>query len=225
MTNQNEDARHSEEQPRIVIRDKRRINPETGEIRQPDPDPKAVPSTDSAAAASTDSTGLPPTDNAPIAESSPADAAEPTEQQLGDIDRLTGELAERTNDLQRVNAEYANYRKRSDREREMIVDMAKGALISELIPVLDDIDRADEHGDLTGGFKNVADSIRTVLTRAGLEQFGEHGDVFDPMVHEAVAHTTSADVQVESVSAVMRMGYRQGERILRPAMVAVVAPE
>lgn len=225
MTNQNEDARHSEEQPRIVIRDKRRINPETGEIRQPDPDPKAVPSTDNGAAAPTNSTGLPPTDNAPIAESSVADAAEPTEQQLGDIDRLTGELAERTNDLQRVNAEYANYRKRSDREREMIVDMAKGALISELIPVLDDIDRADEHGDLTGGFKNVADSIRTVLTRAGLEQFGAHGDAFDPMVHEAVAHTTSADVQVESVSAVMRMGYRQGERILRPAMVAVVAPE
>lgn len=210
MTNEDEDARHSEEQPRIVIRDKRRIDPETGEIRRPDPDPAAT---------------TPRAEESGAAPESLADgAAAPTEQQLGDIDRLTGELAERTNDLQRVNAEYANYRKRSDREREMIIEIAKGSLISELIPVLDDIDRADEHGDLSGGFKNVADTLRAVLAKAGLEPFGARGDAFDPMVHEAVAHNTSADVEVESVSAVMRRGYRQGERILRPAMVAVVAP-
>ncbi|MEO6955170.1 MAG: nucleotide exchange factor GrpE [Antricoccus sp.] len=210
MTNESEDARHSEEQPRIVIRDKRRIDPQTGEIRRPDPDPAAT---------------VPSAEKPGAAPENPADStAPPTEQQLVDIDRLTGELAERTNDLQRVNAEYANYRKRSDRERETIMEIAKGSLISELIPVLDDIDRADEHGDLGGGFKNVADSLRAVLAKAGLEPFGAQGDAFDPMIHEAVAHNTAADVEVESVSAVMRKGYRQGERILRPAMVAVVAP-
>lgn len=155
---------------------------------------------------------------------SATDEAE-TDDRLSDVDRLTSELAERTNDLQRVNAEYANYRKRSEREREGLVSIAQASLIAELLPVLDDIDRADQHGDLNGGFKNVADSLRGVLERAGLEAFGSDGEPFDPSVHEAVAHATSPDVESESVSGVMRRGYRQGDRVLRPAMVAVVAPE
>ena len=169
------------------------------------------------------------------AETSPDEQAEPipgsanieaeADDRLSDVDRLTSELAERTTDLQRVNAEYANYRKRSEREREGLASIAQAALIADLLPVLDDIDRADQHGDLNGGFKNVADSLRAVLERAGLEAFGADGEPFDPSVHEAVAHTTSPEVEAEAVAGVMRRGYRQGDRVLRPAMVAVVAPE
>ena len=203
----------NDEQPRIVIRDKRRIDPESGMVR-PSPMESPVAEPDQPPAESDDS-GM-PADDAPSSANG---------DQLADIDRLTGELAERTTDLQRVNAEYANYRKRAERDREALASVAQGALLIEFLPVLDDIARADHHGDLAGGFKNAADSLRNVLTRAGLEAFGEEGDPFDPSMHEAVEHSTSPEVEAESVSAVMRKGYKQGDRILRAAMVAVVAPE
>lgn len=207
MSDQKDHGRRDDEP--IVIRDKRRVNDETGAARTP---------TEREVAREDAGQG---TDDAPAGQQ----AEVPTEQQLAEIDRLTGELAERTNDLQRVNAEYANYRKRSERERQDIVPMAQAALLAQLLPVLDDIDRADQHGDLTGGFKNVADALRKVLTDAGLEEFGAEGDPFDPQIHQAVAQQPSAEVETDQIQAVMRKGYRQGERVLREAMVAVAVPE
>lgn len=200
------------EQEPIVIRDKRRVNDETGAPRTPDaePDPAAP--------------GQGQAQDGPAPAEAPGETPVPTEQQLNDIDRLTTELAERTNDLQRVNAEYANFRKRTDRERAELIPMAQGALLAKLLPVLDDIDRADQHGDLTGGFKNVADGLRKVLQDAGLEEFGAEGDPFDPQIHQAVAQQPSPDVESEQVASVMRKGYRVGERVLREAMVAVSIP-
>ncbi|WP_153504479.1 nucleotide exchange factor GrpE [Cumulibacter manganitolerans] len=214
MSEQNRD-----EQEPIVIRDNRRVNDESGAPRTPSQqgggarEGTDAPSADAAADASPEKGR----------DSGPADV--PTEQQLTEIDRLTKELAERTSDLQRVSAEYANYRRRADRERETMVPVAQAALISKLVPVLDDIDRADQHGDLTGGFKTVADALRKVLGEAGLEAFGAEGEPFDPQIHQAVAQHSSAEVDAEQIGAVMRKGYRQGDRVLREAMVAVVVPE
>jgi molecular chaperone GrpE len=138
-----------------------------------------------------------------------------------ELTRLRAELEERTADLQRVSAEYANYRRRVDRDREATVTGAKAQVAGELLTVLDDVERAGAHGDLTGPFKVVADRLTETLTRAGLTGFGEVGDAFDPSVHEAVAHGTSAEVDGPTVTIVMRRGYRFGEKVLRPAMVEV----
>ncbi|MGI8626216.1 MAG: nucleotide exchange factor GrpE [Geodermatophilaceae bacterium] len=185
-----------EEAPRVVIRDKRRIDPETGEVR----DPTASPTSGSPAGEEVSN----------LAPSATAD--------------LSKELAERTEDLQRVSAEYANYRRRVDRDRVLISQLAQERLVLDLLPVMDDIDRAREHGDLTGAFKSTADRLAGVLDRAGLEAYGEVGDPFDPGQHEAVLHSESADVAVPTCSHVMRRGYRRGDRVLRAAMVGVADP-
>ena len=138
-----------------------------------------------------------------------------------ELARLRTDLEERTADLQRVSAEYANYRRRVERDREATVTGAKAQVAGELLTVLDDVERAGAHGDLTGPFKVVADRLTETLTRAGLAGFGEVGDAFDPSVHEAVAHGTSAEVDGPTVTTVMRRGYRFGEKVLRPAMVEV----
>ncbi|WP_243418010.1 nucleotide exchange factor GrpE [Actinomycetospora cinnamomea] len=137
------------------------------------------------------------------------------------LERLRAELAERTADLQRVSAEFANYRRRTERERESTVAAAKAAVAGELLTVLDDVERAQSHGDLTGPFKVVADRLIETLQRAGLTPFGAEGDAFDPSVHEAVAHETSPEVSGPTVTTVMRRGYRFGDRVLRAAMVGV----
>jgi molecular chaperone GrpE len=144
-----------------------------------------------------------------------ADAPDP------ELTRLRTELDERTADLKRVSAEYTNYRRRVERDREATVTGAKAQVAGELLTVLDDVERAGAHGDLTGPFKVVADRLTETLTRAGLAGFGEVGDAFDPSVHEAVAHGTSAEVDGPTVTTVMRRGYRFGEKVLRPAMVEV----
>ncbi|UWZ36726.1 nucleotide exchange factor GrpE [Dactylosporangium roseum] len=138
---------------------------------------------------------------------------------------LRTELDERTRDLQRVTAEYANYRKRVDRDRALVVEQATGNVLGALLPVLDDLDRARDHGDLVGPFGAVADQLTTALTKFGLTVFGAKGDPFDPTRHEAVAHLTSAEVTEPTCVDVMRRGYLLGERLLRPAMVAVADPE
>ena len=138
---------------------------------------------------------------------------------------LRGELDERTRDLQRVTAEYANYRKRVDRDRGVAVEQTTGAVLSALLPVLDDLDRAREHGDLVGPFATMAEQLTTALGKFGLVAFGEKGDPFDPNRHEAVAHQTSPDVTEATCVEVMRRGYNLGERLLRPALVAVADPE
>ena len=137
---------------------------------------------------------------------------------------MAKQLAERTEDLQRVSAEYANYRRRVDRDRVLISELAQERLVLDLLPVLDDIDRAREHGDLTGAFKSTADRLSGVLERAGVEGYGEVGDPFDPGVHEAVLHSESDDVDVPTCTHVMRRGYRRGDRVLRAAMVGVADP-
>ena len=137
---------------------------------------------------------------------------------------MAKELAERTEDLLRVSAEYANYRRRVDRDRVLIGEMAQERLVLDLLPVMDDIDRAREHGDLTGAFKSTADRLSGVLDRAGVEAYGQVGDSFDPGQHEAVLHSESDDVSVPTCTHVMRRGYRRGDRVLRAAMVGVADP-
>jgi molecular chaperone GrpE len=133
-------------------------------------------------------------------------------------------LEERTRDLQRVQAEYANYRKRADRERLAAGDLAVSRVLADLLPVLDDLDRARAHGDLTGGLKAVADHLDSVFGKLGLVSFGEVGDPFDPEIHEAVMHGESDEVTEPTCTTVMRPGYKHIDRLLRPAMVGVSDP-
>ncbi|MRH93153.1 nucleotide exchange factor GrpE [Nocardia sp. SYP-A9097] len=134
-------------------------------------------------------------------------------------DAITAELAERTSDLQRLTAEYANYRRRVERDRKATIDNAKATVVSELLGVLDDLDRARAHGDLEGPLKAVADKLATALQKQGLEEFGSAGDPFDPTLHEAVQHEGSGHDPV--IGMVMRKGYRFGDRVLRHALVGV----
>jgi molecular chaperone GrpE len=183
--------------------DKRRIDPETFEVReQPDAPAPAPPSDDDAFAGIVE--GL------------------VVHGELGDVDTKVAEL---TADLQRVHAEYANYRKRVERDRESHRDLAIGSSLVELLPVLDDIGRAREHGDLDGAFKAVAEAVEAAVVKQGLERFGEAGDPFDPTVHEAITHTHSPDVTVTTCVSVFQPGYRYKGRTLRPAIVAVADPE
>jgi molecular chaperone GrpE len=144
-----------------------------------------------------------------------------TQVSPAELDALQAQLDERTGDLQRISAEYSNYRRRVERDRQLVITLAKAQVAGELLTVLDDIERAHEHGDLSGVFKAVADKLVAALQAQGLEPFGAIGDGFDPDVHEAVHHSTSPDVHTPTVTAVLRRGYRFGERVLRPAMVAV----
>ena len=129
-----------------------------------------------------------------------------------------------TADLQRLQAEYANYRKRVERDRSVAHELAIGSVLTELLATLDDIDRASSHGELSGGFKAVADQLASITNRFGLEKYGVDGDVFDPQIHEALMHDTSADVAVPTASKILQPGYKYKDRILRPARVAVTDP-
>ena len=133
-------------------------------------------------------------------------------------------LAERTSDLQRLQAEYANYRRRADRERQLAGEVAIGRVLTDFLPVLDNLDRARAHGDLTGGLKAVADQLDGIFAKLGLVAFGEVGDRFDPAVHEAVMHDESDAVAEPTCTTVMRPGYKHNDRLLRPAMVGVSDP-
>lgn len=194
MTAPGQGGNGADEPDRVVIRDKRKIDPETGEVRPAD---AGVP-------AGADAEPVPETGQVPMVEASLLD--------------------ERTLDLQRLQAEYANYRKRAERDRLAAGDLAVGRVLTELLPVLDDIDRARQHGDLTGALKAVADHLDGIFAKLGLEAFGVVGDPFDPAVHEAVLHDVSDEVSVPTCTTVMRQGYRHGERLLRPAMVGVSEP-
>jgi molecular chaperone GrpE len=195
-----------EEQPRVVVRDKRRIDPVTGQVRVP-------PASEQPAGG-----GVGVDDGGPDAVGGQASGGQAGSAEL---DTLQAQLAERTGDLQRISAEYSNYRRRVERDRQLVMTLAKAQVAGELLTVLDDIERADEHGDLSGVFKAVADKLVAALQAQGLEPFGTIGDGFDPDVHEAVHHSTAPDVDKPTVTAVLRRGYRFGERVLRPAMVAV----
>ena len=140
-------------------------------------------------------------------------------------DEATRQLAERTEDLQRVTAEYANYRRRVERDRVLVVDQAAERFAGQLFPIVDDIERARDHGDLTGAFKVVADRVLGLLEGLGVEAFGTPGDPFDPSLHEAVLHDTSPEVTGPTATTVLRPGFRRGDRVLRTAMVGVTDPE
>ncbi|RKT16846.1 molecular chaperone GrpE [Streptomyces sp. 1114.5] len=155
-------------------------------------------------------------------EAAAAGAAEGSTDELATAKR---ELAERTADLQRLQAEYQNYRKRVERDRLTVREIAVSNILESLIPVLDDIGRAREHGEVTGGFKSVAESLETVVAKLGLQQFGKEGEPFDPTMHEALMHSYSSDVTEDTCVQILQPGYRIGERIIRPAMVAVAEPQ
>ena len=194
-----------------VVRDKRRIDPETGEVRH--------------------------TASAPSAESEPQgpDAAFGSDSGGGSgLEGAAAELAaERLADLQRLQAEYVNYRKRVERDRDVARDLAVGSVLESLLPVLDDIHLARQHGDLEGGpFAAIADKLESTLGKYGLVRFGAKGEVFDPMQHEALMHAPwpaddelPTDATATTVVTVLQPGYRAGEQVLRPARVAVADPE
>jgi molecular chaperone GrpE len=172
----------------VTVTDKRRIDPETGEIRE-------------------QATGPAPSGPAPEA-AGPASAA-------------SDEVAELRSTLQRVKAEYDNYRKRALRDQQLVAERTKVAVVTQLLPVLDDLDRARSHGDLeTGPLKSVADKLATALEGLGLSGFGDEGDEFDPALHEAVQHEGEGTHPI--VGSVMRRGYKVGDQVVRHALVGVV---
>jgi molecular chaperone GrpE len=194
-----------EQEEPVRFTDRRRIDPLTGEVRSP-----AEPGTRLGAAAPA---GAPPTPE-------PEPEIELEDPRIADLEK---QLEERTNDLQRVTAEYANYRRRVDRDRESVLIGAKVSFVSDLLTVLDDISRAEQHGDLTGPFKSVADKIVNVARGLGLESFAADGELFDPALHEAVQHepAEAPGPTITVLTAVLRQGYKIADRVLRPAMVTV----
>jgi molecular chaperone GrpE len=186
----------SDQEP--VIRDNRKIDPETGKARK--------------------SAGEPAGGAAPGSPEGSATAEAVTDPPGA------GLLAERTADLQRLQAEYANYRKRVERDRITVKEHAVANVLSELLPVLDDIGRARDHGELTGGFAKVSESLESAVGKLGLSAYGAKGDPFDPTVHEALLHSYSPDVSEPTCVEILQPGYRIGDRILRPARVAVAEP-
>ncbi|MFE2139451.1 nucleotide exchange factor GrpE, partial [Streptomyces sp. NPDC059466] len=154
-----------------------------------------------------------------------ASAAAQTAGLTAQLDQVRTALGERTADLQRLQAEYQNYRRRVERDRIAVKEIAIANLLTELLPVLDDIGRAREHGELVGGFKSVAESLETVAAKMGLQQFGKEGEPFDPMIHEALMHSYAPDVTETTCVAILQPGYRFGERTIRPARVAGAEPQ
>ncbi|GAA4104726.1 nucleotide exchange factor GrpE [Actinomadura miaoliensis] len=196
-----------EEREAPVIRDRRRIDPETGKVREGG-QAQAAPESAADSGAGAAAAG-----QAPAGEG--ASAGEQA---------LRTQLDERTADLQRLKAEFDNYRKRVERDRLAVREQALANVLNELLPVLDDIGRAREHEELTGGFKSVGEALEAVVGKLGLEKYGEKGEPFDPTVHEALMHSYSPDVTDTTCVDVLQPGYRIGERVLRPARVAVAEP-
>ncbi|HEY2556094.1 MAG TPA: nucleotide exchange factor GrpE [Diaminobutyricibacter sp.] len=207
-----------------VIRDKRRIDPETGKVRHPESGSEA------------DASG-PDLAHEELVDVGPSEGE--GEPDLGvflsddDLDLLSGQstsdelAAERLADLQRVTAEYANYRKRTEANREIERERAVGETVKGLLPVLDDLDRAEKHGDLEEGsaFTTIAAKLRTSVERLGLKPFGAAGDPFDPQIHEAIFQQPSPDVETDTVADVVETGYLVGSTLVRVAKVVVSVPQ
>ncbi len=191
-----------------VFRDRRRIDPETYEVREPAANPPA-----------------------PSTSANPADG--PTASSLGEALRggaapdssvLDAELAELTGDLQRLSAEYTNYRRRVERDRDVVRETAVANALAELLPVLDDVGRARAHGELEGAFKAVGEALEATVAKLGLETFAQVGEAFDPVVHEALSAVPSDEPGEPVVLEVFQPGYRFAGRIVRPARVVVTSP-
>lgn len=218
-----------------VIRDRRRLDPETGQLRdayeasppaatvdqpgdQPDQSP---PSGDSDEQVVIDPVG-------PDGPDRPADTDVSLDGILADLDAAQSSAAERLSDLQRLQAEFVNYRRRVDRDRDVARDQAVSGVLEALLPVLDDVHLARQHGDLDGGpFSAIAEKLEAVLQRFGLSRYGEQGEEFNPAVHEALMHTEAElpeGTKTTTVVQVLQPGYRTGDRVLRAARVAVADP-
>ena len=187
--------------------DKRRLDPSTGAVRHPT------------------------TVNSDFADFAPGEAASGMQNDgaVDDVHPDTTLAADLTRDLQRLQAEYVNYKKRVDRDRQLHRDLAVGSVIEAMLPVLDDIHLARQHGDLeVGPFAAIADKLEGTLTKFGVERFGQPGDAFDPAVHEALMHTEAElaeGTEVTTVVQVLQPGYKMGERMIRAARVAVADPK
>lgn len=193
------DEGHEASSEGIRFTDRRRIDPVTYEVREP----------------------VPPAPSPADAEQVAAEEAFDRAAADADVAAAQEQVASLTDDLRRVTAEYANYRKRVERDREAVREQAVASAINELLPVLDDIDRAREHDELVGAFKTVGESLVAATGRLGLVRFGEAGEPFDPTVHEALTHEVREGVSEPTVAMVYQAGYRIGERIVRPARVGV----
>jgi molecular chaperone GrpE len=215
------DENQNQDEP--VIRDKRRIDPETGQVRQPAADAEGTPAegapeadleaTDAAAAEQPDGDDEDVLTVDDILNAANAEVREPSDEHLAD--------------LKRVTAEYANYRKRTEANREIERERAVGAAVSVLLPVLDDLDRAEKHGDLEGDapFATIATKLRAAVEKLGLTPFGEVGEPFDPQRHEAIFQQPSDEVETDTVGEVVETGYTLGGTLLRAAKVVVKTPE
>jgi molecular chaperone GrpE len=216
-----------QDRPGPVIRDRRRLDPETGEVREP--------------GAEADNAAAPGPDPATPVENSDSEKSEdnvngtagPQDQVtldgiLADLDAAQASAAERLSDLQRLQAEFVNYRRRVERDRDVARDQAVAGLLEALLPVLDDLHLARQHGDLASGpFAAIADKLESTLQRLGLSRFGEAGEAFDPAVHEALMRTEAELAEgttTTTVVQVLQPGYRTGDRVLRAARVAVADP-
>jgi molecular chaperone GrpE len=246
--------RPEEESQGPVIRDRRRIDPVTGQVRDTgEPGPRRGPASAGAQPRPGRHSVSRPGGSSATGSQTSAEAARGTAEASGSPDgqpdraasgaasatagreatgaaaeaaaaKATMMLSERTADLQRLQAEYANYRKRVERDRLAVREQALANVLNELVPVLDDIGRAREHGELTGGFKSVGESLEGIAVKLGLTSFGEAGDPFDPTLHDALMHSYSADVTEPTAVQILQPGYKVGERIIRPARVAVAEP-
>jgi len=210
---EDEDGRETE---KVVIRDRRKIDPNGKATGESVSDAKETKAKESGGGAH----------RAAESEEAADVVTDPGTPGLGaELEALRTELDERTRDLQRVTAEYANYRKRVERDRVAMVEQATGTLLAQLLPLLDDVERARQHDDLTGAFKTVGEGLEAVASRLGLEKYGQPGEAFDPQVHEAVMQAEpDAAFSVATCAQVFRPGFRVGGRVLRPAQVAVAEP-
>ncbi|CAL9503916.1 Protein GrpE [Nocardiopsis dassonvillei] len=203
-----------EERQGPVIRDNRRIDPETGEVREPKAEETAGAAEEAADdEAVTDDEGV-----------EGIEIPDTPEQVVSEAINADERVVELTNDIKRVQAEYSNYRKRVERDRVAVREVATAQVLGELLPILDDIGRARDHDELTGGFKAVGEALEGVVAKLGLERFAEQGEEFDPNLHEALTLIPVPNISVQTVVEVFQPGYRIGERILRPARVVVGEP-
>ena len=218
MPHHGNEAEHSEgnEPRKPVIRDNRKVDPETGEARQPD----------SEAAAPTEGNAVPTDGDALSQAEEILNGVEvPAEESVASGAAAEAQAAELRNDLLRLQAEYVNYRKRVERDRAVAGEMAVIGVLNSLLPVLDDVDAARQHGDLEDGpFAAIATKLENALKTYGLERIADTGVEFDPTIHEALIQQPGEDIEVDTVSQVLRSGYRSGERVLRAAQVIVAVP-
>ncbi|MET4539383.1 molecular chaperone GrpE [Arthrobacter bambusae] len=218
MPHHGNEAEHSEgnEPRKPVIRDNRKVDPETGEARQPDSEAAAPTEGDAA-----------PTDGDALSQAEEIlnGVEVPAEESVASGAAAEAQAAELRNDLLRLQAEYVNYRKRVERDRAVAGEMAVIGVLNSLLPVLDDVDAARQHGDLEDGpFAAIATKLENALKTYGLERIADTGVEFDPTIHEALIQQPGEDIEVDTVSQVLRSGYRSGERVLRAAQVIVAVP-